>query len=169
MFLPISVPTTALKLVYDSLLYLTSHILSFMYILFFIPCILEGVSFSGGHTVDCLNKIVDLRCGFLSILLFLLAEVLPQSPKCLNTRIPKHGPVLLVGCLQEFVPTDPWVFPHFLPFALSLASPPLTLLSAVTLQVCALCLHTLGALFSQQGRVRAQQQFDMLVFCQTFK
>lgn len=61
------------------------------------------------------------------------------------------------------------VSPHFLPFALILASPLLTLLSAVTLQVCALCLHTLGALFSQQGLVQAQQQFDMVVFCQTFK
>lgn len=108
-------------------------------------------------------------CVFFFILLFLLVEALLRSPKCMNVCIPEHEPVILVGCLQEFVPADLRVFPHFLPFALILASPLLTLLSAVTLQVCALCLHTLGALFSQQGPVQAQQQFDMLVFCQTFK
>lgn len=56
------------------------------------------------------------------------------------------------------------------PFALILYPPPLPIpLGPVTLQVCALHLHTLGALFSQRGLTQAQWQSDVLVVFQTCK
>lgn len=76
----------------------------------------------------------------------------------------KHEPFIIVRCLQESAPSGLWVSAHFLPFALMLASPLLILLSAETLQVCVLYVHTLGSLFSQQGLAQAQKQYDLLVF-----
>lgn len=137
----------------------TAHVYSIFF--FFSLCILVGGWFARGHNIDCLNKMVDLRCVFVFHLSFSLSGstgIMPQYHSRNTHTYTSLNMNLSLQCnvCRSLFPLTSGFFPHFLPFALILASPLLILLSAVTLQVCALYLHTLGALFSQQGLVQAQ-------------